>query len=130
MWNPLSAWSTVLDVVLYPSTWLHEQTHYLVFRPYATTSTHDYAATQEAASVFVEVEGMPAWRYVLGALAPTLAGLIFAMLAVVASFTMPLGPARADAVQWLVIGAYWFTYTIPSMADIQTAAEGIVEGSR
>lgn len=121
----LRAWSVLLNVLLYPSTWAHEQTHYLVYRRHTSTVERDYEPTQEDASIRLKgLRGMPRWQYVLGALAPTLVGLLCALVAVTVSFTT-LYPAPAavqrDLVEWLVVGGYWFTYTIPSTADIETA---------
>lgn len=121
-----SAWNTVLNVAVYPSTWLHEQTHYLVLRPYVTTASHDYAPARDGGSLRVETTDCPRWRSVLGALAPTVVGLACAVLA---ACLVALGvvAATADLVNTLVVAAYWFMYTVPSRADL-VAAVGAAGG--
>lgn len=121
------AWNVLLNIALYPSTWLHERTHYAVLRPYVTDARHDYTATQSEASITLAVSNVPRWRYVLGALAPTLVGLLLATTAVLVSFTMPELASRGELLHWLLMGAYWFAYTIPSVADIQGAAQAATQ---
>jgi len=119
----LSAWNTALNVLLYPSTWLHEQTHYVVLAPYAESVTRNYSAdSHEQAGLEVTVEeSCPRWRFVLGALAPTIIGVLCALAAALVSVS-GLAPAQGSLVGWLVAGTYWFLYTLPSGADIGAAA--------
>lgn len=125
--TPIRAWDAALNILLYPSTWLHEQTHYLVLRPYVADASHDYSATSSAAALTVEVEEIPRWRYVLGALAPTLLGLLCGVTAALVSVS-GLAPARGSLVGWLILGTYWFLYTIPSLADVTAAVDAAAAG--
>jgi hypothetical protein len=123
----LSAWNAALNVLIYPSTWLHEQTHYVVLRPYVTDATGDYHPTQSTASLSVDIEDIPRWRYFLGTIAPTLLGLLCAMCAALVSAS-GLASARGGLVGWLVAGTYWFLYTLPSLADLTAAADAAQNG--
>lgn len=116
----LSAWNAALNILLYPSAWLHEQTHYLVLRPYVTSAERDYAATQTGAALEVDLEDIPRWRYLVGALAPTLLGLLCGVSAALVAVS-GLAPSRGPLVGWLVVGTYWFLYTVPSAADVTAA---------
>lgn len=125
--NPLQAWSAALNILLYPSTWLHEQTHYVVLRPYVQDASHDYSATASTAALTVAVEEIPRWRYVLGALAPTLLGLLCGVTAALVSVS-GLAPATGGLVGWLILGTYWFLYTVPSLADVTAAVDAASGG--
>lgn len=122
-----SAWNAALNILLYPSAWLHEQTHYLVLRPYITDVSHDYDATASTAALTVNVDTIPRWRYILGALAPTLIGLLCAISAALVSVS-GLAPVRGNLVGWLILGTYWFLYTIPSVADLTAAVDAAADG--
>lgn len=116
----LRAWNAALNILLYPSAWLHEQTHYVVLRPYVSGLQRDHEPTQSTAALTVNVTEIPRWRYALGALAPTLLGLLCGVAAALVSVA-DLAPSRGPTVGWLVVGTYWFLYTKPSLADITVA---------
>jgi hypothetical protein len=118
----LSAWDSALNILLYPSTWLHEQTHYVVLQPYIKDADHEYSPTESSATLTVDVSKIPRWRYALGALAPTLLGLLCGLCAALVSVS-GLAPASGGLVGWLILGTYWFLYTVPSMADLTAAAD-------
>jgi hypothetical protein len=120
----LSAWNAALNVLIYPSTWLHEQTHYLVLRPYVTDASSDYHPTQSSATLSVDIEEIPRWRYLVGAVAPTILGLLCAVCAALVSAS-GLAPARGSLVGWLIAGTYWFLFTLPSLADLTAAADAV-----
>lgn len=119
-----AAWNRVLNILLYPSAWLHEQTHYLALRPYAQATRRDHAPTQAAAALEVDVAAVPRWRYAFGAVAPTVVGVACALLAAV---LVELGVVAASepVVGWLVAGTYWFLYTLPSKQDVTEAAAAV-----
>lgn len=121
------AWDAALNILLFPSTYLHERTHYLVLRPYVTDASHDYSATASSAALEVNVEDCPRWRYVLGAVAPTVLGVLCAVAAALVSVS-GLAPARGSLVGWLVVGTYWFLYTLPSVADVTAAVSAAASG--
>jgi hypothetical protein len=126
----LLAWNAALNILLYPSAWLHEQTHYLVLRPYVTDSQREYEATQSSAALLVDLEDIPRWRYVLGALAPTLLGVLCGVSAALVAVS-GLAPSKGPLVGWLVVGTYWFLYTVPSAADVTAAVDAATnEGGR
>jgi hypothetical protein len=122
--TPVRAWNTALNILLYPSAWLHEQTHYLVLQPYVKDASHEYSATDSSATLTVAVGEIPRWRYVLGALAPTLLGLLCGVTAALVSVS-GLAPARGSLVGWLILGTYWFLYTVPSVADLTAAVDAV-----
>lgn len=127
--TPVRAWNAALNILLYPSTWLHERTHYVVLRPYVQNASHDYSAIESSATLTVAVEEIPRWRYVLGALAPTLLGLLCGVAAALVSVSVSgLAPDRGGLVGWLILGTYWFLYTIPSLADVTVAVDAASGG--
>lgn len=124
----LNVWNAALNILLYPSTWLHEQTHYLVLRPYITDAQRDYEPTQSDAALTVNVEDIPRWRYCLGAIAPTLLGLLCGVSAALVAVS-GLAASRGPLVAWLVLGTYWFLYTVPSLSDVAAAVDAATNES-
>jgi len=124
-----SAWNAALNILLYPSAWLHEMTHYLVLRPYITDANHDYDPTASTAALTVNVDSIPRWRYIIGALAPTLLGLLCAVTAALVSVS-GLAKPRGSLVGWLILGTYWFLYTVPSLADLTAAVDAAGDGGK
>lgn len=125
----ITLWSTLWNVVLFPPTWLHEQTHYAVYRPYVQSQEREWSPTGAEATLRLDVRGMPWWRYALGALAPTVIGFACAVLAAWVSLTPGVAASLpGDALGWLLAGAYWWTYTVPSAADLEEAVAAVLDG--
>lgn len=117
MWG---VFSMVLNVLLYPATVAHELTHVLVLAPWTTRRDVDMAPTQGTARLRVETQDVPVWVGRVGALAPTLFGLVAGLLSVLFALGVLESVARDPAVA-CAVAAYWFSYTCPSLADVTEA---------
>lgn len=109
-------------VLTWPATLAHEATH-LAVGWHWIDSVESWDLYETYADVrFGEIPGWGAW---LTALAPTLLGLLMAVVAVASLIHTGYSEAQKDWIQWVIILAYWIQFSWPSGAD--RAAFGLLE---
>jgi hypothetical protein len=110
-------------ILTWPATVAHEVTHLAVGWRWI-----DEVEQWSLQKTYCDVtfEPIPRWGAWLTALAPTILGLLMAVLALVSLWGSGYSSAQRDWMQWVIILAFWLQYTWPSGAD--RSAFGLLEG--
>jgi hypothetical protein len=110
-------------ILTWPATVAHEATHLAVgWRWIDSVERWDLYETYAD----VRFGEIPRWGAWLTALAPTLLGMLMAVLAIVSLIHTGYSDAQRDWIQWTIILAYWIQFSWPSGAD--RSAFGLLEG--
>lgn len=110
-------------VLTWPATLAHEATHIAVGWHWID-EVHEWRLYETYADV--EFGAVPRWGAWLTALAPTILGLLMAVLAVASLYGTGYSSAQRDWMQWVIIFAYWIQFSWPSAAD--RSAFGLLDG--
>jgi len=110
-------------VLTWPATLAHEVTHLAVGWRWID-EVHEWRLYETYADV--RFGPIPRWGAWLTALAPTLLGLLMAVLALVSLWGAGYSSAQRDWIQWTIILAYWIQFSWPSGADRR--AFGLLDG--